>query len=194
MSTQPQSFITPEEYLAIEREALFKSEYHQGQMFAMAGVGLIHNLLVANVLVALHQALRGRGCRVLPSNMRMRVSATGLYTYADVIALCKKPELADDHFEVLLNPELIGEVLSPSTAAYDLGRKFEHYRTIPSLTGYLLVASDRVHVSLYTRQNGHWSLTDASGLDAVLDLPALRCRLALADVYENVDPPETVLR
>ncbi|MDQ6700866.1 MAG: Uma2 family endonuclease [Acidobacteriota bacterium] len=162
-------------------------------MFAMAGAGFAHNLLVMNVAIALHQALRGRGCRVVSNDMRVRVSETGLYTYPDIVALCKKPELADDHFDVLLNPELVGEVLSPSTAAYDLGRKFEHYRTIPSLTGYLVIASDRVHVSLYTRQNGTWSLTDANGRDGILELPALGCRLSLSDIYENVDLPESAL-
>ncbi len=194
LSTQPRSFITPEEYLAIEREAPYKSEYFQGQMFAMAGAGLAHNLLVMNVGAALHQALRSRRCRVVSSDMRVRVSATGLYTYPDVVALCKDPELADDHFDVLLNPELIVEVLSPSTATYDLGRKFEHYRTIESLTGYLLVASDRVHLDLYTRRNGVWALTDATGLDAFMELPTLGCRLTLSDIYENVDLPESVLR
>ncbi|MDQ2901342.1 MAG: Uma2 family endonuclease [Acidobacteriota bacterium] len=136
----------------------------------------------------LRQALRPRGCRILPSDMRVRVSATGLYTYPDVIAIRGEPMLAGDHFDVLLNPDLIVEVLSPSTEAHDRGRKFEHYRALESLRAYLLVIADRVHVDLYSRQpDQEWVLSEASGLSDAIDIRSLECKLELTGIYEGVD-------
>ena len=125
MSTLAKSFITPEEYLKIERQAEYKSEYFAGEMFAMAGAAERHNLICMNIYGLLHQQLRQRPCRAYPSEMRVSVSASGLYTYPDVVALCGEPKFLDDHRDTLLNPALIVEVLSPSTEAYDRGRKFE---------------------------------------------------------------------
>jgi Uma2 family endonuclease len=122
--------------------------------------------------------------------MRVRVSATGLYTYPDVVAACGERRFLDERRDTLLNPSLLVEVLSPSTEAYDRGRKFEHYRSIESLREYLLVASDRVHAELYTRQpDGRWLLTSADRLEDSLDLESVGCRLALLDLYEKTDLP-----
>ena len=190
MSTQPKTFLTPEHYLAIEREAEYKSEYYQGEMFAMAGAGWVHNLLVANLIAGLHPQLRSRPCRVCPSDMRVRVRATGLYTYPDVVVVCGEPQFLDERRDTLLNPSLLIEVLSPTTEAYDRGQKFEHYRSIESLREYLLVASDRVHVDQYTCQaDGRWLLTSADRLEDSLDLQSIGCRLALLDLYEKTDLP-----
>jgi Uma2 family endonuclease len=190
VSTQPKTFLTPEEYLEAEREAEYKSEYYEGEIFAMAGAGEAHNVLVGNLVADLHQQLRSHPCRVYPSDMRVRVSATGLYTYPDVVVVCGERRFLDERRDTLLNPSLLVEVLSPSTEAFDRGRKFEHYRSIESLNEYLLVASDRVHVDLYTRQpDGRWLLTSASRLEDSLDLQSIGCRLALADLYEKVDLP-----
>ena len=190
MSTQPKTFLTPEQYLAIEREAEYKSEYFQGEMFAMAGAGEAHNVLVGNLVAGLHQQFRSRPCRVYSNDMRVRVSATGLYTYPDVVAACGERRFLDERRDTLLNPSLLVEVLSPSTEAYDRGRKFEHYRSIESLREYLLVASDRVHAELYTRQpDGRWLLTSADRLEDSLDLESVGCRLALLDLYEKTDLP-----
>src|SRR5271157_364012 len=159
MSTQAKTLLTEEQYLEIERKAEYKSEFFQGEMFAMAGAGYAHNLLIMNAGAALHQQFRSRPCVVLPNDMRVRVSKTGLYTYPDLVALCGKPELLDARQDTLLNPNLIVEVLSPSTEAYDRGQKFAHYRAIESLSEYLLVSSDRVQVDLFTRQpDGRWLL------------------------------------
>ena len=188
MSTQPKTYLTEEEYLELERRAEFKSEYYQGEMFAMAGASLPHNVLAMNLAGLLHAQLRRRPCQVYPSDLRVRVGASGLYTYPDVSVVCGPPQLADQHADTLLNPTFIAEVLSPATEGYDRGRKFEHYRTIASLAEYLLVAQDRVHVDLYTRQqDGRWVLSEASRLDDTLELPSIECRLALADLYEKVD-------
>lgn len=194
MSSQAKSLLTPEQYLEIERQAEYRSEYYQGEMFAIAGAKEPHNVLAGNLLGVLHPQLRGRLCRVYPSDMRVRVSATGLYTYPDVTVVCGQPQLADEYADTLLNPTVIAEVLSPTTEGHDRGRKFEHYRAIESLAEYLLVAQERVHVELYTRQpDGRWLLSEASRLEDTLELRSIECRLALADLYEKVDltsPPE----
>ena len=188
MSTQPKTFLTPEQYLEIERKAEYKSEYYRGEMFAMAGASWAHNLLVSHLLRDIGQQLRGKPCEICPSDMRVRVSASGLYTYPDAVVVCGEPQLLDNQFDTLLNPHLIVEVLSPSTEAYDRGRKFEHYQSIESLGEYLMISSDRVHADLYTRQpDGRWLLTSAARLEDSLDLQSVGSSLALAGLYEKVD-------
>jgi Uma2 family endonuclease len=188
MSTEAKTFLTPEQYLEIERRAEYKSEYYQGEMFAMAGAKGNHNLIVGHLVAQLDQQLRSRPCSVTPSDMRVRVSATGLYTYPDVIVVCGEPQFLDDQRDTLLNPTLIAEVLSPSTEAYDRGRKFEHYRSVESLAEYLLVSSERVSAKLFARQpDGRWLLTAASGLEDTLQLPTTGCRVPLAELYEKVE-------
>ena len=191
MATQPKSFLTPEQYLEIERKADFRSEYFNGEMFAMAGAQRAHNQLVASLIGELGQQFRGRPCDVYPSVMRLRVSATGLYTYPDVSVACGEQRFADSSVDTLLNPSVIVEVLSPSTEAYDRGRKFEQYQSIESVREYVLVASDRVHVDLYTRlADGRWLLTSASRLEDALNLESVQARIVLSDVYEKVEFPE----
>ena len=189
VSTRPNSFLTPAQYLEIERKAEYKSEYFNGEMFAMAGAKEAHNLVVINTGAALHRQFRSRPCRVYPGDMRVHVPATGLFTYPDVIAVCGEPRFLDDQRDTLLNPGLIVEVLSPSTEAYDRGRKFEQYKSIESLREYLLVASDRVHADLYTRQaDGRWMLTSADTLESALTLESVGAQLTLVDLYEKVEP------
>jgi len=187
MSSQPKTFLTPEQYLEIERAAEYKSEYFNGEMFAMAGARANHNLIVAHIVRELDQQLRERPCNVYPSDMRVHVSSCDLYTYPDAAVLCGQPAYADQRQDALVNPTVIVEVLSPSTEAYDRGRKFEHYRTIESLRQYLLISSDRVHADLFTLRDGHWVLTSADGPADALELQSVGCRLALADLYEKVE-------
>jgi Uma2 family endonuclease len=188
LSTQPKTFVTPEQYLEIERKAERKSEYYNGEMFAMAGAKEGHNLLVANLVAGLSEQFRSRPCLVFLCDMRVRVSATGLNAYPDVIAVCRKPRFLDAQQDTLLNPDLVIEVLSPSTEAYDRGRKFEQYKAIESLREYLLVASDRVHADLYTRQvDGRWLLTSADRMEDSLVLESVGAQLTIADLYEKVE-------
>ena len=188
MSTQQKTFLTPEQYLEIERKADFRSEYFHGGMFAMAGAQRAHNQLVASLVRELGQQFRGRPCDVYPSDMRVHVVATGLYAYPDVTAVCGEQLFADSHTDTLLNPTLIVEVLSPSTEAYDRGRKFEHYRSIESLREYLLVASDRLHADLYSRQpDGRWLLTSADRPEDSVTLESVDARIVLSDLYEKTD-------
>jgi Uma2 family endonuclease len=190
VSTQPKTLFTPEQYLEIERQAEFRSEYYQGEMFAMAGGTGNHTMLVDNLTAALLEKLRGGSCRPFSNNMRLQVSATGLYTYPDVVVACGQRQFLDERRDTLLNPSVIIEVLSESTEAYDRGKKFGHYRTIESLQEYVLVSQDRVQVECYRRQPGqHWLLTAANSLEDTVALESIGCTLRLADVYEDIDLP-----
>lgn len=187
MSLQPQTRITPEEYLALERKALEKSEYLQGEIFLMPGASRKHNLVSLNIGAELRAQLRNQQSETYLGDMRVKVSPTGLYTYPDVIVVCDEPQFEDAEVDTLLNPTLIVEVLSPSTENYDRGGKFEHYRTLPSLQEYLLVAQDRCHVVHYTRQkDGTWLLAETARLEDQLRLPSINCHLSLAEVYAKV--------
>lgn len=187
MALQPTRFITPEAYLARERQADQKSEYWHGVMTATVGTSRAHNLIVWNVLASLHVQMRGRTCEAYGPDMRLKVSTTGLYTYPDITALCGDVELEDAQQDILLNPSLIVEVLSPSTEAYDRGAKFAHYRALTSLREYVLIAQNIPRVELYERQpDDRWLLTAADGLEAAVVLPSIDCVLKLAEVYERV--------
>jgi Uma2 family endonuclease len=187
MEPQPQSYLTPEDYLAIERQAETKSEYLDGEMFAMTGGSFPHNAIIGNINGALWQRLRRKPCQICPNDQRVHIPATGLYTYPDVVVVCGEPRLQDEHQDTLLNPTLIIEVLSPTTEAYDRGKKFEHYRSIESLVEYLLVVQSEPHVEHYLRQDGNrWLFTETAGLEATLALPSLHCELALAEIYEKI--------
>lgn len=177
---------TPQEYLALERRAEFKSEYDNGYVNAMSGASREHNLIAGNVHGELRLQLRGRPCESYTSDMRVQAGASGLFAYPDVTVVCGEPRFLDKEVDTLLNPTVIVEVLSPSTEAYDRGRKFEHYRRLASLREYVLVAQDRVLVERYTRQGDNWLLTELSRLDGVLRLESIGCEIPLEAVYERV--------
>jgi Uma2 family endonuclease len=184
-----QPWISPEEYLALERKAERKSQYLNGEILAMAGASREHNLVVGNLVGELGNQLRRGPCEVYPSDMRVRVSATGLYTYPDLSVVCGAPEMEDEHLDTLLNPTLLIEVLSRSTENDDRGWRSEHYRRIPSLQEYLLVAQGEARAERYRRQGDReWLLTEVVGLDESVELTSVGCRLALVDVYERVLP------
>src|SRR5205085_3411542 len=188
MSSQVKIFYTPEEYLALERKAKDKSEYFKGEIFARTGASRRHNLIAGNVLAALHNQLRQRPCEVYSSDMRVRVSETGLYTYPDVVVVCGEPLFADEQKDTLVNPTLLVEVLSKSTASYDRGEKFEHYRKLASLAEYLVIAQTKYHVEHYVRQpDNQWLLAETDDLQQTIHLPAIACALALTDVYVKVE-------
>ena len=185
-----QSFLTPEEYLAKERKALTKSEYRNGQIHVMPGASHEHNIIMGNTFAELHTQLRDRACIVYPSDMRVKVSTTGRYTYPDVIVVCDEPRFEDSHSDTLLNPTVLIEVLSPSTAAYDLGEKFRRYQYLDSLCEYILISQDRVRVEHYLRQEQTWDLTEFHALSDVLQLVSIGCELSLQAIYAKVQFPE----
>lgn len=181
-----QTGYSPEEYLALERKADGKNEYVHGQIIAMAGASRLHNLLAGNLYRELSQQLRGRPCEAYISDMRVKVSPTGLYTYPDVVVVCGPIRFEDVHNDTLLNPTVLVEVLSASTEAYDRGDKFAHYRRLESLQDYLLVSQDKVRLEHYVRQGSQWVLSEASTLEETLHLASIGCDVALRDVYEKV--------
>jgi Uma2 family endonuclease len=193
MSSLAQTYYTSEEYLALERKAEYKSEYINGQIYAMSGASREHILISVNLASELRTQVRGRPCEVYNSDMRVKVNPTGMYTYPDVSVVCGKPVFDDTRQDTLNNPSVIIEVLSPSTEAYDRGEKFAHYQRLSSLVDYVLVSQDKVRVEHYVRQNevgDEWHLTAISDLHGVLHLTSIDCSVALRDIYERVEFPE----
>jgi Uma2 family endonuclease len=187
MSRQIKSFVNREEYLALERKAEYKSEYLNGGVFAMTGASRRHNLISTNLVTSLNVLLRGKQCEVYGSDMRLRVSAADLYTYADVVVVCGEPKFEDDYVDTLLNPTLVIEILSKSTERYDRIAKSGYYRTVDSLSEYLLVAQEEYRIEQYTKQvNEHWLLSETESLEGVVDLSSIACSLALRDVYDKI--------
>ncbi len=190
MTTLPRKqYISPEEYLVMERVSPVKHEYFKGEIFQMAGTTERHAAVSSNINVSLGSQLKKRPCKTYQSDLRVHIPATGLYTYPDVVVVCGRPSLADKvYLDTLLNPVLIVEVLSPSTADYDRGAKFDHYRTIESLREYLLVWQDKKRVARYTkRDDGSWILNDFIGDDADIELNSIGCSLSMEDIYDKVD-------
>ena len=197
MSQQIQPYISPQEYLRLERQSEYKSEYVNGQIFAMTGASRKHNLITTNISSSVHTQLKGRPCEVYSVDMRVKVRATGLYTYPDVVVACGEPEFEDDFIDTLLNPTLLVEVLSPSTERYDRIAKSSYYRTIDSLAEHLLVAQDEIRVEQYVKQSdGQWLLFEYLTIDSRAPLPSIDCSLLLSEVYDriNFDPTQRVQR
>lgn len=190
MSAQPRPYYTPAEYLAIERESETKNEYFQGEIFAMSGASRAHNLLVTNLIMGFGSRL-GDSCSVFPSDMRVHVAANGLYTYPDVSVVCGEEQYLDDaYLDTLLNPVVLVEVLSKTTAKDDRNSKFLLYKSIASLQHYVLVDSQRVNVALYSRGAGSsWLFEEYQGVGAVLPLPALTIAVPLAEIYRRLELP-----
>ena len=187
MASVPKPYLTPEEYLHRERKAEFRSEYYRGETFAMAGASANHNLIVGNCVLTLGLQMKKKPCRVYPSDLKLRIEATGLYTYPDLSVVCGEPQLESDAGDVLLNPVVIVEVLSESTEAYDRGKKFEHYRTIPTLRHYVLISQDRHSIDCFSLHDDEmWSLKSCQGLEGKVTLDAIDGELAASEVYAKV--------
>ena len=181
---------TVEEYFDLERTRDGKSEYYRGEIFAMSGGSEAHSLIGANCIRELGNALKSRPCRVYTSDMRVKCP-TGLYTYPDASIVCGKPELLGNRYDTLLNPLVIFEVLSESTEAYDRGKKFEHYASIPSLRDYVLIPQDRAIIQRFSRESdvAPWMVTIVNGLEATLELPSAEVSVLLREIYAKVEFP-----
>jgi Uma2 family endonuclease len=189
MSLPQRKTYTPEEYLDLERNTDTRNEYLNGEIFAMTGASRKHNLITVNVGSSLHSQLKGQQCEAYTTDMRIKITASGLYTYPDVVVACTSPVFEDERIDTLLNPTVIIEVLPKSTTGYDRGDKSEYYRTLDSLSEYLLVAQDKPHVEHYVRQPGNqWLLSEADGLSGAIDLRSINCRLVMSDIYDKVPP------
>lgn len=193
MSTAEKRRLTPAEYLALEVASQGRHEFHAGEMFAMSGGSYWHNLVKDNLAHAVRNRLAGRGCTVLTSNQRVKVDATGLYTYPDVVVFCGKPVFEDGIHYSAVNPLVLAEVLSDSTEKYDRGEKFGHYRQLPSVQEFLVLAQDRVSVERYRRQTagdpGSWLLTAVSDPAGSVDFESLGIAVPVAEIYASVEFP-----
>ncbi len=189
IANRRQRLFTEEEYLSLEDEALEKSEFFQGRIYAMSGGSSNHSIISVNATIAFGTALRNRPCIVYNSDFRVRVSQSNLYTYPDLSIACENPLLYFfKNTQTLMNPTLILEVLSPSTEKYDQTAKFESYKLIPTLTDYLLVAQDRAKVEHFVRQDDDsWTCTVSEGLDATVKIDSLECELPLSEIYLKVE-------
>jgi Uma2 family endonuclease len=189
--------ISPEEYLRLERQAECKSEYLNGEIFAMSGASRAHNLITINISRELSRQLRGRPCEAYANEMRVKVRSANFYTYPEVVVVCGEPQFEDAELDTLLNPTVLIEVLSQSTERYDRMAKTFYYRTIESLTEYLLVAQHKVHIEQYVKEeNGEWSLIECTSPEQVAQLASIECALQLSEVYDKVtfDPSYRVSR
>lgn len=194
MPTLAHRIYTPDEYLRLERAADHKSEFVNGRIYAMSGASRDHNQIVFNLAREIGTQIRGRPCAAFVNDMRVKVPRTELYTYPDLVALCGEALLEDSHNDTLLNPSVIVEVLSASTASYDRGEKFAHYQSLDSLREYILISQNLPRVEQYVRTGELWMLNAINGLDASVSIETLGCTLALADIYERVEFPAVLER
>ncbi len=185
-SLPAQPLYTAEDYLLLERKAAYKSEFHDGQIFAMTGASRKHNLVCVNICRELSQQLKSRPCETYISDMRVKSAEAQSYHYPDIAVVCGPAQFEDDQLDTLLNPTVLIEVLSPSTEAYDRGGKFAAYRKIASLREYLLVAQDQPSIERYLRQGDVWILTEAVGVETTIAIESIDCLLSLREVYDKV--------
>ncbi len=184
--TLKKQFFTPEEYLVLEETAQSKSEYFQGQIYALAGGSFRHNLIASNLLTALNTAVKSRACFAFGSDMRIQVPANDLYTYPDVSVICGDPQFLPRRDDTLTNPLMIGEVLSPSTMTYDQEGKFKLYKSLPSLIDYVLIDPDQIYIAYYHKlEANHWRLQTIESIADNLTLLSLDITLPLEDIYNG---------
>ena len=185
----PVAKVSVEEYLAMDRAAEVPSEYHDGEMFPMVAVSVAHSAIQANLSRRLAERLDDKPCRVFLAPLRVRVSETK-FVLPDMMVVCGKPALADEHNDTLTNPKVIVEILSPSTADYDYGHKFILYRRIESFEEYLLVSQDQARVEVLRKTpDKRWLISTYEGLDAVANVESLGISFSLAEIYAGVELP-----
>ena len=188
MQKQATKYYTPEEYLAIEEAAEYRSEYYKGKIFAMAGGSINHNRIVRNLSRKLDQALLNSKCEPFMTDVKVWVEQKDLFTYPDVIVVCGEPEFYQDRDETITNPIIIIEVLSDSTKNYDRNEKFEFYRALASFGEYILIDQHRIHVEhFYLESKKKWIYTDYSDLNDVLKFNKIEFQLSLKDIYDRVE-------
>jgi Uma2 family endonuclease len=192
MASLPRPFLTPEQYLELERQAEIKSEYYNGETFAMSGGSVPHSLLQMALARVVGNRLDLEKCGAYSSDMRVQVSDTGLFAYPDFTVVCGEPRCADSHVDTLLNPIVIAEVISHTSESYDRGDKFKHYRTIATLRHYMLVSQWEVVVEVFTREGDRWYVSSSSEGGGLVQLHAIGVEFPVDELYRGVrlaDPP-----
>ena len=189
MSAAPKTRLTEAEYLAFERASEFRHELHRGEIVEMAGASAAHNLIRGNLFIELRGSLLGQGVRVYAVDLRVKAGESASYMYPDIVVACPPIEFLDEKRDTLLNPQVVIEVLSPSTEGYDRGRKFDRYRECPSLQQYVLVSQDARRAVSYIRQSDGvaWLMRPLDNGSDTLDFPSLGISVPLADIYRNVE-------
>ena len=186
MSAKPRTKFSVEEYLELDEAAEHKSEYHNGELFPMVDASFNHAVLGATISAAFSTRLRGSTCLGLQAP-RVRASSTQ-YVYPDFAVVCGKPQFATGHGETVENPKVIVEILSPSTADFDHGGKFELYRNLQSFEEYLLVSQDEPRVKIFRKQSPTlWSMNIVRGLDETVYVTSLGIEFPLNELYEGVN-------
>lgn len=182
-------FYTPEEYLDFEREAATRHEFFDGEIYAMAGESLSHSRVCVNLSGEVRDKLKGKPCEALSPNMKVRTSTANLFSYPDLTVVCGEPQFHDTKKDVLVNPQAIFEVLSPSTEIYDRTTKFQRYRLgNPTLTDYLLISQDKPFVEHFTKQaDDNWVYRSYSELEESVKIESLNCELSLREIYDRVE-------
>lgn len=189
-------YFTPAEYLAFERRSDVRHEYIDGQIYVMAGGSPPHNAICFNTTVAIGIQIRDTECQGYTSDQKIRTDPQDLFSYPDLTIVCGAPIFHDDHKDVILNPKVVIEVLSPTTETYDRDEKLTRYQNFKSLSDCILIAQDRPRVEHYVRQPGkrQWLFTIEIELSAVIEIASINCRLRLSDIYDRITfpPPKTL--
>jgi Uma2 family endonuclease len=184
---QEKKWMTPEEYLAFEKNSEIKHEFCDGEMFAMTGASLNHNRISRNIQRELGMLLKGSSCENLSSDMRVKIQAREQYTYPDIVIACDDILLEKiDGVETLLNPVVIIEILSDSTEAYDRGKKFSRYRLISSFKEYILVSQNHCQVERFVRGDDSWKYFSYEDMNQSLTIDSVDAELLLSDIYYRV--------
>ena len=181
-------YVPPQEYLRLERMSDTKHEYFEGEIVAVAGATLAHNYIVANIIREIGSFLKGKSCRITPSDLRISIPSANSYTYPDATIICGKPEMEDDKFDTAKNPATIFEVMSGSSSQYDSGNKFLYYQRIPSLQEYILIDSRKKFVVVYRRQTiDMWKIETLEDPNSVIYIRTIDYNLPFDDLYFEVD-------
>lgn len=186
-----------EEYLDFERNAAERHEFVDGEILAMAGENPRHSTVNTNLIAEIVNQLKGKNCQAFSPNMKVqsghyfkqKKTSKGLFSYPDLTVVCGEPQFLDSNSDVLINPKVIFEVLSPATEAFDRGEKFSRYRAWnETLTDYVLIWQDIPVVEHFQRQdNNHWLLTIAEGLENTLEIASIDCSIKLIDLYDRLE-------
>ncbi len=185
--TRMQNRYTQQQYLDLEQQSEARNEFVGGEIIAMAGASEVHTTITLNIGAEFRAHLKGGPCRAYTSDLRLKCEETGLYAYPDVMVVCNGPEFADGRTDTIRNPSVIVEVLSPSTEAFDRGKKFANYRTLPSLREYILVSQNEARVEQYKRKgDGFWLFSETKGQEEHLQLETQNLKVPMTEIYDGV--------
>jgi Uma2 family endonuclease len=179
-------YISPEQYLEMERASTEKHEYYNGYVIAMSGARLKHNQIAANLIATIGSHLKGKNCQILPADMRVATPNRDAYIYPDATILCGEPLLEDDKFDTLLNPSVVFEIWSPSTQKNDMGYKLLFYQHIRSLKEYIMIDSAKRFAQVVRKQpDGAWRFEDITDTAGTFFISTVNMNLSFDDIYRN---------